>query len=211
MDPLKATINTFDKYAAEYEGKYMDYVPYVDTYAPLSELLTEKAVILDVACGPGNIAKFLLHEFPHRRLHGIDLSGKMVARARVNNPTATFDVMDCREISSLARNYDAIVAGFCFPYLTRDEVGRFISDAQKMLNAGGILYISFMEGDYAESGLKTRNDIDWVCTYYHDAKLMTATLRATGFEVVDLVRKKFRRDGEPEASDVFIYARLTGC
>lgn len=207
MDPLKATINTFDKYAAEYEDKYMNYGPYVDTYGPLSDLLSADASILDAACGPGNIAKFLLHEFPHRTLHGIDLSAKMVARARLNNPTATFDVMDCREISTLSQMFDGIAAGFCLPYLSREDVATFISDARAMLNADGILYVSFMEGDYAASGLQTRNNVDWVCTYYHDADLMIETLKATGFEVIELIRKPFERDGEPDASDVFIYAR----
>lgn len=207
MDPLKATINTFDKYAVEYEGKYMNYGPYVETYAPLSELLPADAAILDAACGPGNIAKFLLNGFPDRKLHGIDLSANMVARARINNPAATFDVMDCRKIPSLTQMYDGIVAGFCFPYLSREEAGTFISDTRTMLNTRGILYISFMEGDYAASGLQTRNDVDWVCTYYHDADLLVETLKAKGFEVIDLVRKKFKRDDEPDASDVFIYAR----
>lgn len=207
MDPLKATINTFDKYADEYESKYMNHAPYVETYGPLSDLLSADASILDAACGPGNIARFLLHEFPNRKLHGIDLSARMVGRARLNNPSATFDVMDCRHISALAQSYDAIVAGFCFPYLTREEVGTFISDARSMLNTDGVLYISFMEGDYADSGLQTRNNIDWVCTYYHDTDLMVDTLNMAGFDVIDIVRKGFASDGEPEATDVFIYAR----
>lgn len=209
MNPVQATINTFDKYADEYEDKYMTHLPYVETYRLLSDLLSEDASILDAACGPGNIARFVLHEQPARKLHGIDLSEKMLARARLNNPTATFETMDCRNISALGRQYDGIIAGFCFPYLTREEVGTFICDARNMLNTNRVLYISFMEGDYAASGLQSRNDIDWVCTYYHDADLMVETLRAAGFKVIDLVRKAFRRDGEPEASDVFIYARAS--
>lgn len=209
MDPLKATINTFDKYAVEYEDKYMNYGPYVDTYGPLSDLLSADACILDAACGPGNIAKFLLQEFPDRTLHGIDLSAKMVARARLNNPAATFDVMDCRQISSLTQMFDSIVAGFCLPYLSREDVSTFISDARALLNADGILYISFMEGDYAASGLQTRNNIDWVCTYYHDTDLLVDNLNKAGFGIIDIVRKMFARDNEPDATDVFIYARVS--
>lgn len=208
MNPLKATISTFDKYAVEYEDKYMNHLPYVETYGFLSDLLGADASILDAACGPGNIARFLLQGHPARKLHGIDLAEKMVARARLNNPAATFEVMDCRALRSLAQKYDGIVAGFCFPYLTREEVGTFISEARSMLNAGGVFYISFMAGDYTKSGLQTRNNIDWVCTYYHDTDLVVQTLNKAGFEVIDIVRKAFARDGEPEATDVFIYARV---
>lgn len=101
-DPFKATINTIDKYALEYETKYMNYGPYLDTYGVLSDLLSADA-----------------------------------------------------------------------------------------------------------SGLQTRNNVDWLCTYYHDADLMVGTLKATGFEVVDLIRKPFEKTGEPDASDVFIYARAS--
>lgn len=115
--------------------------------------------------------------------------------------------MDGRGIAALTRMYDGVVAGFCVPYLSREEVGMFISDARAMLTTKGVLYISFMEGDYAASGLQTRNNVDWVCTYSHDADLMVGTLKATGFEVVDLIRKPFEQSGKPDASDVFIYAR----
>lgn len=206
LDPLTETINTFDKYAVEYDSKYMSYQPYVETYAPLSDLLAADASILDAACGPGNIARFLLHEFPERRLHGIDLSQKMIDLALINNPTATFDVMDCRDISSLPENYDAIVAGFCFPYLSREEVATFICDARRKLNTGGVLYISFMEGDYAASGLTSRNNIDWLCTYYHTADTVIEALKSTGFDVINLVRKPFEQEDEPTVVDVFIYA-----
>jgi predicted TPR repeat methyltransferase len=209
VDPLKATISTFDKYAVAYEDKYMNHLPYVETYAALSGLLSADASILDAACGPGNIAKFLLQGFPDRKLHGIDLSEKMISLARQNNAEATFDVMDCREIAALAQRYDGIVAGFCFPYLSRSEAATFITDAGNMLKTGGILYISFMQGDYASSGLQSSNDIDWVCTYYHDPAVVIDTLKASGFDVIDLIRKPFVKDDETTAIDAFIYARLS--
>ncbi|WP_339858528.1 class I SAM-dependent methyltransferase [Pseudohongiella acticola] len=208
MDDLKQTIATFDKYAAEYQNKYMDHGPYVETYGPLSDLLAAEASILDAASGPGNIARFLLKDFPKRKLHGIDLSPKMIELAKSNNPTATFTVMDCRQIASLGGHYDAIIAGFCFPYLTREEVAKFIRDAQDMLNPGGILYVSFMEGDYTDSGLQSRNNIDWVCTYYHNTDLLIETLKSRGFEIIEVIRQAFTSDDLPDATDVFIYARL---
>lgn len=207
MDPVKATIKTFDKYAIEYEGKYMNHLPYVDTYKPLSNLLRADASILDAACGPGNIARYLLHGFPQRKLLGIDLSEKMVSRARLNNPAARFEVMDCRETMLLAQTFDAIVAGFCFPYLSGKQVRNFIADARSILNPQGIIYVSFMEGDPTSSGLTSRNGTDWVCTYYHSAGFVVDTLKLAGFDVIDLIRKPFGQEVEPPVVDVFIYAR----
>lgn len=207
MDRLKDTINTFNKYADQYQDKYMKYEPYVETYSYLSSLLPADAKILDVACGPGNIAKFLLEAKPELKIYGVDLSPKMVSLARLNNPSAAFDVMDSRDISTLNRTYDGIVAGFLFPYLSREEVDQFILDARAMIGTEGILYVSTMEGDYEASGYQSKNGIDRVYTYYHETKHLVEKLKAAGFEVIDVERKSFEREGEPKAVDVFIYAR----
>ncbi len=207
MNRLEVTINTFDKYADQYQDKYMKYEPYIETYRYLSGLLKADADVLDVACGPGNISKLLLEEKPQLRVHGIDLSPQMLHLARLNNPTATFEIMDSREISSLKKMYDAIVAGFCFPYLSREEVVRFILSARAMVRPGGIFYISTMEGDYADSGYQSKNNEDRVYIYYHQATYLLEQLKSAGFEMIHVERKSFASDDESEAVDLFIYAR----
>ncbi|TCV19528.1 hypothetical protein EDC17_100450 [Sphingobacterium alimentarium] len=45
----------------------------------------------------------------------------MIELAKKNNPTAHFDVMDSRHIGELTDSYDAIICGFCLPYLSDQE------------------------------------------------------------------------------------------
>lgn len=45
----------------------------------------------------------------------------MIELAKKNNPTAYFDVMDSRHIGELTDSYDAIICGFCLPYLSDQE------------------------------------------------------------------------------------------
>jgi len=208
VDRLEITINTFDKYADQYQEKYMKYEPYIETYRYLSSLLKADAEILDVACGPGNISKFLLEEKPQLKVHGIDLSPQMVNLARLNNPTAVFEIRDSREILSLKRTYDAIVAGFCLPYLSREEVAQFIIDVRAILRSGGIFYISTMEGDYKNSGCQSNNNVDRVYIYYFQEKFLLEQLKLAGFEIISIDRKPFELDDGPkEVVDLFIYAR----
>lgn len=207
MDRSETTIKTFDKYADRYQDKYMQYEPYVETYRRLSSLLAPDAEILDVACGPGNIARFLLREKPQLKIHGLDLAPRMVALARLNNPSAVFDVMDCRSISTLGRMFDGIVAGFCFPYLSSEELCRFMSDARAMLKTGGILYVSTMEGEHASSGFQSKNGIDWIHTFYYEESYLVETLKGAGFELIDVERKNFESEGEAPVVDIFMYAR----
>ena len=186
---------------------FMMHEPYIETYRYLSSLLNADAEVLDVACGPGNISKYLIKEKPKLKVHGIDLSQEMINLARSNNPTGIFEIMDGREISKLNKIYDAIVAGFCFPYLTMDEVTQFITDARAIVRAGGILYISTMEDDYENSGYKSKNNVDRVYIYYHQAKYLLEKLKSIGFEIIKVERKPFTLNEEYNAVDLFIYAK----
>ena len=208
MNRLDVTINTFDKYADQYQDKYMKYEPYIATYRYLSNLLSADAEVLDVACGPGNICKYLLEEKPDLIIHGIDLSPKMISLAKSNNPTAFFEVMDSRKISSFKKTYDAIVAGFLFPYLSREEVTQFIVSARAIIRTGGIIYISTMEGDYENSGYQSNKNTDQVYIYYHQAKYLMDQLKSAGFEIINIERKPFAAEHDSTVMDLFIYAMV---
>lgn len=208
MDRLDLTINTFDKYADQYQEKYMKYEPYIETYRYLSSLLKADAELLDVACGPGNISKYLLGEKPQLKVHGIDLSPKTVNLARLNNPTGVFEIRDSRDILSLEKTYDAIVAGFCLPYLSKEEVTQFIINVRVILRSGGIFYISTMEGDYKNSGSQSDNNVNRVYIYYFQENFLLEQLKLARFEIISIDRKPFELDDGPEeVIDLFIYAR----
>src|SRR5690349_4144717 len=92
----------FNKYASEYQEKFMDVTLYTRALKNFCDLISkDNAKVLDIACGPGNVTKYLLSERPDLNVLGIDLAGNMIALARENNPTASFEVMDCRSISNL--------------------------------------------------------------------------------------------------------------
>lgn len=209
MDRSKATISIFDKFASQYQDKFMDYEPYVESYKYLSTLLKSDSEVLDVACGPGNISKFLLNEKPQLRIHGIDLSAKMIGLAQSNAPGAVFEIMDSRDIALLPKQYDAILCGFCFPYLSREDVSKFIADARKRIRDEGIFYISTMEGNYENSGFQSKNDKDQVYTYYYQSEYLLDLLTENGFDILHTDRKSYETEGAEPSTDLFIYAQAS--
>ena len=64
----------FNKYALSYSEKFMDVSQYADTLDVFCNGLPASAKVLDIACGPGNIAKYLLNKHPDMQLTGIDLA-----------------------------------------------------------------------------------------------------------------------------------------
>jgi len=204
---LENTIGIFDRYASQYQEKYVEHGPYVESYEVLVPLVREGATVLDVACGPGNISKFLNSRITGLSIHGTDLSAEMIKLAKINIPAGKFEVADSRDIKALNRKFDVVIAGFCFPYLTDVEVAQFIADVSEMINPQGAFYISTMDGNYDASGYPANATDDRLFTYYHSAEFLQKTLEANKFEVLRLDRIPFMGKGDTAATDLFIYCK----
>ena len=198
----------FNKYAKAYQDKFMDVGMYGDSLKAFCHLMAkENAQVLDIACGPGNITKYLLSQKPGLSVFGIDLAPNMVSLARSNNPGAVFEVMDCRSIANLTEKFDAVVAAFCLPYLSKNETNKLFFDVNKLLNEGGISYISTMEDDYEKSGYETGSGGDQVFMHYYEGQYLTSTLENNGFEIVEIFRKPSILTNGKEVIDLVIISQ----
>lgn len=210
MDKYSITVDTFNKLAQKYQDRYMDMALYDDTFDLFCQRLNdkEKPSLFEIGCGPGNISRFLLNQCPELTIHGTDLAPQMVELAKLNNPTATFEVMDCREIHKVDSRYDAIMCGFCLPYISKDDASKLIADAADLLRDKGIIYLSTMEGDEKDSGFDTNSSGDRVFTHFHQGGYLTQYLTQSGFEIIDVKRKTSLKADGSETTDLFIVAQL---
>lgn len=208
MEDFKDTIGIFNKHAKQYQDKYMDVSLYHDTFDLFCNSIAKKdADILEVACGPGNITKYLLCQRPDFKIVGIDLAPNMLELAKINNPGAEFLLMDCRNISTIGKKYDGIVCGFCLPYLSREESIKWIGDASSLLQAGGVIYISTMEeDDHNKSGIRKSGSGDEMFINYHQADYLLDALKQYGLEIIKLQRKKHTSEDGTETTDLVLVA-----
>ena len=206
MNRSEQAVAVFDKCATKYQERFMDTAMYQDTFDVFCDSLnTQNATVIDVACGPGNITMYLLHKRPDLIITGIDLSANMLALAKINNPGAVFELMDCREIAATGKRYDGMVCGFCLPYLTKTESQQLIADAATVLSDHGVLYLSTMEGDNERSGLQTASSGDKVFVNYHESGYLTNSLIENGFSIIKLSRKEYTT-GDVITTDLVIIA-----
>lgn len=204
-------VAVFDKYAREYQDKFMDLPNYEDTFDLFCELIPQpNARIFEIACGPGNITRYLLNKRPDFQLLGIDLAPAMVALAKVNNPTAEFLCMDGRKIDALPAKYDGILCGFALPYLDKAEAAQLIRHAAALLHPNGILYLSTMEKDYSASGLTTSSKGDSVYMYYYMAADLIKMLEESGFTIVYEIRKDYPEKDGSVTVDLVVIAKYEG-
>lgn len=198
MDRYTITFEGFNKLASAYQDKFMNLDLYNDTYDKFCQLLNKaNAKVLDIGCGPGNVTKYLLAKLPDLKIDGIDMAPNMVELAKANNPTASFEIMDCRKIDKLPGKYDGIICGFCMPYLSKTDCAKLIKDCSQLLRIGGILYFSAIEGDYSESGFETAsNGQAKAYVYYHQQDYLQHQLTLYNFRLIHLDRKQYQKSAD---------------
>ncbi len=208
MDTYQETFDTWDKVAKIYQDKFMSLDLYDDTYDTFcNQINIDNAKIFEIGCGPGNITKYLLDKRPDFKIEGIDISPNMIDLAKANNPTADFKVMDCREIDKLQNKVDGIICGFCFPYLSKFDSSKLVKDCGNLLNDKGILYISFVEGDYIKSGFQVASSGDKAYFYFHSLYSLKKELTNNNFEIIKLYKKNYKKSIAIEEIHTIIIAR----
>ena len=192
MDRHKTTMQTWDKVASDYETKFMNMDLYNDTYDFFCQSVEKQNPnVLEIGCGPGNITKYLLTKRPDFKIEAIDFAPNMIELAKTNNPKANFKILDCREVDTLSSKFDAIICGFCIPYLSKRECSKLIKDCASLLNVNGILYFSAIEGDYQKSGYEKSSTGDQAYVYYYEEDYFLKTLKDINFQLLEFNRKKY--------------------
>src|SRR5262249_12971561 len=157
---------------------------YDDGYRTFCELLPPgRARVLDAACGPGNVSRYLMAQRPELDLLGIDLAPRMVELARAAVPSARFARRGRRPFDDLQTRFDGIIFAFGLPCLSRDEGAAFIRAADQALQPEGVVYLSMMLGNSEESGLERCSSGDPVYVTYHDEEEVIGSLERFGFGV----------------------------
>ncbi len=208
MDRYKETFETWNKVASLYQDKFMDLDLYNDTYDFIcNSIAKDKAKLLEVGCGPGNITKYLLSKRPDFDIFGIDIAPNMIELAERNNPTASFAIMDSRQIGELKIKYDGIVCGFCLPYLSQTDSVKLITDSYNLLNDNGVIYLSFVEGDQSKSGFQVGSSGDRSYFYYHTLDGLIKQLIASKFEELKIFKVEYKKSETEKDTHTILIAK----
>ena len=190
----RQTINSWNEVAVVYQEKFMDLNLYDDTYDTFCKLITKSdARILEIGCGPGNISKYIMSVRKDFNLTGTDVSQNMINLAQQNNPYGKFVVMDCRNIRLLDDRFDGIICGFVMPYLVKEDCVNLIKDISALINSGGIVYLSIIEGEYQNSRKMVSSDgLYTMFIFLYNLEFIKNQLLSYGFEFINHYRKEYQ-------------------
>ncbi|MGK4567414.1 class I SAM-dependent methyltransferase [Flavobacterium sp. 3HN19-14] len=208
MTKIQTADAVFNDCAADYERQYMDVSLYEHSFNVFCDHAKEDAEVLELGCCPGISLNICSKGVPDFKLFGTDLAPNMITLAKRNNPNADFAVLDARDIISLNKKFDAIMCGFCLPYLSKEAAVQLIADASALLTEGGILYISTMEDDYGKSRLQTSSNGDYTLfMYFHEVGYLSEALKEHGFEIISENHQYFPAKDGSKVTDLILIAR----
>lgn len=147
--------------------------------------------VLDLGCGPGNSTAVLAARWPDADLLGVDSSPEMIERARVELPSASFEVADLREWLGRGTRSDVVFSHATLQWVP-DHLD-LMGDLVASVRPGGWLAIG-VPGNFAEPSHALREELAATDPYAeftagvaspsaHDPEVYLRTLRALGCSV----------------------------
>jgi len=195
----KITIESYDKTVE-------DYIKKVDGLHPSSEFekfinyLESDSLVLDLGCGPGRDALLLTQK--GFKVIGVDLSSKMIKAAQGRVPDATFKVMDVRKLDFEDEHFNGIWASALFLHIPKADIPKALTEASRVLKAGGYLYISVKLGAGEEFNPDDRYDGVMKFWSFFQEKEIIDFLKKAGLEVLHV--RTVKQEGD-YASHPFIH------
>lgn len=207
MDPYRITFQTWNTLAEWYDENFMHLNIYNASYDLFCERLQKQSPdVLELACGPGNITRYLLNKRPDFKILGSDISDNMLQKARKNCPEVKFRKMDLRNLHQVKKTFDALVIGFCLPYLSQDDILKLISDAAQVLSSGAQLYLSCIEGKYEAPKLQTNSKGQQSLMVYHEFEFIQRALLNNDFKTIEVLRIPYSIEVKPGETHLIILA-----
>ncbi|MGV8934253.1 MAG: class I SAM-dependent methyltransferase [Gallionellaceae bacterium] len=183
-DPCMVSVATFDKLADRYAEKYFGLRDYDRYYQMLADNLPEeKASIIDIACGPGNVAAYFARVRPEVSVVGVDLAQGMVKQARARVPTAEFHMLDCRALQQLNRTFQGAAFAFWLSYLTVSDVEHFFISLKQVLIPGSVLLLTMITGTSAREGYEASSSGERVYMVYRTPLEVRSLLASYGYSI----------------------------
>jgi len=177
----KDTIISYNNTANEFMEKIGKLKNYDITYDYLINILNINDNILDLACGPAQISKYLKNKI-NVNVTGVDLSNEMLKIAKNYIPDGNFINNSIIKYKSNIQ-YKLVIIGFGIPYLNNEQTIECIKNSILSIENNGYIYISFMEGKtegFEKTSFGGNNNF---YIYYHNKENIEYILLNNGIKI----------------------------
>ncbi|MEL6159291.1 MAG: methyltransferase domain-containing protein [Cyanobacteria bacterium J06554_11] len=184
----------YDNLAKNYDWRWRRYL--TDTLSFLVDWanVSSTAVVLDVGCGTGELARLLLEQNPHQTIVGIDISELMLVQARQklrNFEQVTFEQASASALPISDNTFEVVVSANAFHYFPEPE--KALAEMRRVLKPGGEIVIldwckDFLVCQICDLLLQRLDPAHQQC--YTEAELH-GLLKTAGFRIAQARRIRF--------------------
>ncbi len=193
---IMETIKFYDDHANDYFKKTLALQDKV-WMEKFSSHLQKGSKVLDMGCAFGRDCKtFVEKGFD---TYGIDLSKKMIDKAKMFEKKAKFKVMDILKMKFPEEYFDGVWASAILLHLSKDDVKIALKEIWKVLKKGGIVFIGVKEGSGQGLFGDKRYDNSRKFYSYYSEKEIRDLLNICGFSILELklIKKDNNYDDAP--------------
>lgn len=201
--------SSYDAVAVEYARRLLhelDGKPFDQTLLKrFAGLVRAGGTIADVGCGPGHVARFLADQ--GATVCGVDLSEKMVEKAKELHPGIDFLQGDLRSLLVTDHGWAGIVAFYSIIHLRKEEMEGAFRELARALEPGAPLLLAFHVGDdvlHLDEWWGREVSIDF---YFFRPAEVQGRLDAAGFTVGEVLeRNPYAPDVEHQSRRCYLLA-----
>lgn len=189
----KKAVEIYDKIAEEY-SKNFDSIDSESDLVFLNTFLShlkQNSCIVDIGCGTGFSAGYFVKK--GMRAEGSDLSSSMIAIAKRNYPSISFEVADMRDFSP-TQKADAVWAGYSLFHFEQEDFEKTIKQIRTYLKPEGIFGLVMQEGELERDEPFLPGEKIYLHLYTEEQ--LKTILQKFGFEIVEKKRKIPRHPNE---------------
>lgn len=201
---IRKTIEFYDRSVEEYieNTKNLQGRKWLEKFI---SYLPKKARVLDLGCAYGRDCKFFVNK--GLETHGVDLSPKMIEKARSYVKNAKFHIMDMLDLKFKESFFDGVWCSATLLHVKKKEVPKALSEIKRVLKKGGVLYLALKEGK-GEKVIKDERykGAEKFYSYFTENEIKEI-LNKNGFRTVDF-QIAFYKDGyRKDAGRIYLIAR----
>lgn len=182
-DYIQKTISAYNKNPQKYIDKTKEMIPY-HAIDKMVKYLPHGSLLLDAGCAYGrDSAVFRDKGF---KVVGIDLSEELLKKAKKFNPNIEFQKMDVRYLNFQENYFDGIWCNAVLLHLKDEDIKTALKEFYRVLKPGGILCLSFKEGEGSEEKLESFSSDNVRFFNYQTQKSVEEIVKSVGLTTLEI-------------------------
>ena len=165
--------------------------------------------VCDMGCGPGHVARYLRDA--GTTVFGLDLSPRMVERARQLNPDISFREGNMMALDLREGTLAGITAFYAIVNLAKESLPLVFREMERVLQPGGPLLLAFHAGDEMSHENELWGHPISMDFYLFQPSMIRRYLEAAGLVIEEIIeREPYSPEVEYQSRRAYIFARKAG-